>query len=355
MGLIALTVMVGCVRFGYDSVSKPDAGGGGSSGDSGMPQGDGSVGDAASSDGSVRPDTGTPDAADGDAASGPDSGGSNSDGGPSDGATTDPGDGGPSDGSTGLTDSGSTDSGSMDSGPIDSDGGGFDDPKRTEQCPDIPGAVFCDGFEKDDDFDVWTYPFPRNGEVTRSTTTVRSGSGSLRAYTHPNNNANDQTAARMSIEAVDHMTSGNLWARFYYYVPDWVEANPYFSTGVLSAIDTPYLGFSALITSSGMALGSLGDTTAADPDYVFPREQWMCVEMRVTIAEAPQGNWAFYVEGAPIVGESGRDTRPDQGYSVFEVGIHFTPYGHGEVEAYVDDVVVGTERIGCFTDLVPPS
>lgn len=329
-GLIALTLTVGCVRLGYGPAPlETDAGA-----DSGMRRVDGSVRDPDSAvDGGGRDDGAMDAAMRGDADM--DAGILSMDGGGGDGMVVDPPDSGP------QADA-SMDSGPMDSGTVDAGNDEYNDPARTAACPDnIPGAVFCDGFE-DPSFAIWSHSIQQNGTLEQSTSRVRTGSGSLRART--NYATTSETAARLGIRAVDHMTSGNLWARFYYYVPSAVVVSSEFSTGVLSEVEPPYYGFSLTVTSDGVAIAS--EAYRNRSTTTFPRDQWVCVEMHALIADSG-GSWGGFINGAPFARTSDRDTRPDRGYTTFDVGIHYAPAGQGAVEVFVDDVVVATSRPGC--------
>jgi|GEM_PF-2258526 len=346
---IALALTTGCLRFGY--AADPgllDAGF-----DSGMVRSDAAAPDAgADADGGgVFDGGGGMDAA----VSGTDANVAAGDG------ATDPLDAGLQDsGVLTASDSGAADSAISDSGsdaetdPLDSgsDSGsdasvtdpGTTDPveaKWTEDCPNMPGVLFCDDFE--DGLAKWDYPVHVRGTTAVSTDAKHAGSYSLRSTTSAST-TNQQAQARHGVKVFGHRKSGNLWARYYYYLPSSVTLTDKFSTGVISEYEDPWLGFSVLIFPDGIGLESRD--TSRKISTTFPRNEWVCVEMHVVV-HATAGVFEFFMNGDPVVGLSGINTVPAMGYTSFEVGVHYANFGQGAITSYTDDVKLGTARLGC--------
>lgn len=320
-GLIALTVVVGCVRLGYEAHSAPSGAG------SSAPRDDAAItgGRQAPGDAATHGDGGLGDASDQpvmDAArdAAPDDASS-----AQDGAVQGPMDSG--------IDSGSTDPGD-DAGAEPADGGAID------PCPDRSDALFCDGFE-DPAFSRWSYAVVTNGTVTRSTTRVHSGAGSLRATTSL---SEEHSFARYGVRVFDHQKSGEVWLRYYYYLPSSSDVDATFSSGLIAEIEPPYFGISLLIRPDGLDL-STGSTFIRSTN-VFPRDRWVCVELHVQI-DAVAGIAEAYLDGSRLVRSSAMKTLPSNGYTNIDVGVHYTNPGQGPVEVFVDDVAAGDQRVGC--------
>lgn len=214
------------------------------------------------------------------------------------------------------------------------------DAGATRACSELSNVVFCDGFE-DVALANWTYEVVQNGTLARSTVRAHSGSASMRATTGAPSANN---AARKGVRAFDHVESGDLWVRYYYYVPNTVVISPSFSTVVVAEIEQPYFGFSLLDFGTQVNLGVLGamyDGTAA-----LAKDRWTCVELHVQIA-ASGGRFEAYLDGTLAVRTRALATLPAMGYTSLDVGIHYTDPKQGPVEAFVDDVAASTSRIGC--------
>lgn len=249
---------------------------------------------------------------------------------------------------SGAADSGVIDSGLRDSGPVDAGTGKLDagmvdppDPRWTEDCPGVPSVLFCDQFE--DGLTKWSYSVQTRGTATVSTSYKYDGSYSLRADTMASTSTS-QSQARQGVKAFGHRKAGHLWARFFYYLPSYVNLTQKFSTGVISELEDPWLGFSVLIFPDGVGIESGG--TANKVTTTFPRNQWVCIEMHVQI-HASAGTFEFFMNGNPISSLTGLDTLPDKGYTSFELGVHYANFNQGAITTYADDVKLGTSRLGC--------
>jgi hypothetical protein len=241
-------------------------------------------------------------------------------------------------------DSGASDSGTTDSGTTDA---GADAGK--DNCPERADSIFCDGFENAIGSAAWaakwTYDVRIHGALSRSTTYVHGGAYSLRATTTQNPSENSQ--ARYGAEPFNTVTTGDLWARAWYYMPSSVNITGDVSTLVMSQIEMPYFGFSLVAQQTRLQIGSL-DNYYPDmmPSTTFPKNQWTCIELHVKI-DPTAGIFEAYLDGALKVKATGINTVPATGYTSVDVGIHYTNTVQGPAEVYVDDVVAGFQRAGC--------
>jgi hypothetical protein len=204
----------------------------------------------------------------------------------------------------------------------------------------MPGTIFCDGFE-DPTFARWSFKVVSNGTLTQSTTRVRSGAGSLRATT---GTASMGNVARYATEAIARQKSGEIWLRYYYYLPSSTQVTSHFSAGVMSEVVPPYFGFSLLVLPTHVEISASG--TSYPGTVTFPRDHWTCVELHVQI-DPTAGIFEAYLDGALAVRSPATNTLPSDGYTSAEVGIHYADTSQGPVEVYVDDVSVAKTRRPC--------
>ena len=319
MGLVALTLTFGCTRFGYDASRPPR---------DPKPPTDSAISDAGGQTDPTAMDASKPSDASGVIT-------------PADAKMPDDADVA-TDSGAGPTDSGAMDSGDMDAAdmPDSSVEDSAVDSGAIERCPENSNLLFCDGFE-DTNLERWSYDVLENGSVDRTTARYRSGTASLRATTGAAGTPNE---ARKVVEVFDHQKSGDIWARYYYYLPSSVTINSYFSSVVVEEIEQPFFGFSLLILPNQVAIEA--DSLRYDGTMAFPRNKWTCVELHVQI-DPVAGFFEAYIDGALAARSTATDTLPDKGYTTLEVGVHYTDPSQGPVTAYVDDVVAANTRTGC--------
>ena len=77
----------------------------------------------------------------------------------------------------------------------------------------------------------------------------------------------------------------------------------------------------------------------------FPRDRWVCVALHAVVAS--DGFFEAYLDGQRVARTEDGNTVPATGFTAAEFGVHYVDYRQGPVVVYVDDVAVGTERIGC--------
>ena len=308
IGLIALTVAVGCARWGYHALPSPDGR------DAGK---DAAVQDAASPMDASKPDATDPAGSDQDSS---------------------------------TRDAGSSDSGSapLDSGPMDDDAGSDAgampiDAGANDLCPKRADALFCDGYD-DPMLKNWPLKLQMNGSGMHITKDPKpySGEGALRATTGAPGPTN---YVRYGANVFDHQKSGDIWLRYFQYIPSSTMITASFSSAAIGELESPNFSVYLLIRPDGV------DVSTGSAFYrsaiVFPRDKWVCVELHVEIDDTA-GAYEAYLDGTRIV-RTGMptDTLPTNGYSTFDVGIHATASNQGPVEVFVDDVVAGPVQVGC--------
>jgi hypothetical protein len=309
----------GCLRFAYSARDKDDAGSDSRAGGGGRPSTNAGEGGAGSG-GADAGDSG--------------SGGSDQ----------------PSDAGSQLRDADPDPDEIPDAAPDDSDAGGVTVPadaaaadggEPIELCPDRPELLFCDGFEDPVLSNKWDYNVVQNGTTSRTTSRKRTGVAALLATTGP---PQQGTWARWATEVLAKQKSGHAWMRFYNWVPGTVDVTAHFSVGVMSESVLPYAGFELRLRPTHVDINSSSGVFAGTTQ--FPRDRWVCVELHVHIDPAV-GVYEAYIDGVLAVTSGQLDTRPADGFTAAEIGVHYADPSQGPVQVYVDDVAVGTARIPC--------
>jgi hypothetical protein len=339
LGCLALALTCGCVRLGYDAQTSPAK----PTPDASREDGGLRDKDAGGSDAAMHMDSGSRDAGMKDAGSkldaAMDSGSVKDSGGtPDDGSMPKPEDGGMDSGSSDSGSDASTDAGIEDAAMQDAD---VDSGITKDFCPSRTDAVLCDDFE-DPMLGNWEYSIFTNGSATYTTSRKHQGSGSLYASITAASIRNSE--ARRGSKAFPHVKTGDIWVRYYYYVPSSVSINKGVSTVAVAEVEEPYFGFSLILRPSGIDIGS-GDVMYSS-STTFPRDAWVCVELHVKI-DPNVGFFEAYLDGTLIKNSGAINTQPAMGYSSVDVGIHYAPPPQNAAQAYVDDIVAGYQRYGC--------
>jgi hypothetical protein len=139
--------------------------------------------------------------------------------------------------------------------------------------------------------------------------------------------------------------SGDIWFRFYDFIPSTVTINTHVSIGVVSEIMPPWGGFSLELYPTHVVLNSQNGMFQGTRQ--FPRDQWVCVELHVHI-DPVAGMYEAYLDGTLAArSTTPLNTLPVDGYTSAEIGIHYADANQGPVEVYVDDVMLATTRVPC--------
>lgn len=342
MGLLVAGLLsgTGCLRFAYDDRQPSHTADAGMDGGQQLPtDAGGAQGDAQT----MAAGSGGSDAA---AWTGGMSGRAAGGGGAAGRVGVDAGDAGGFDAAT-PEDAGTTDASAPDAAGGDAgsrDGGvdaGVPGSDQTAACLERPGVLLCNGFETYPFTPQWEFNIIDNGVAELSTERRHSGVGALRATTI---SAREGTAVRLSSRVLAQKRSGDIWMRYQYYVPSTTQITTWISSGVMSELDPPYDGVDLLIHANYVEIESM--LGYFDEGVPFPRDRWVCVELH-TYVDDTSGYFEAFLDGVRVAKSGTGDTLPATGYTAAEFGIHYAEYRQGPVEVYVDDVAVGTARIGC--------
>lgn len=318
-----------------------------------MTRPDGSMSDPdAATDGGGGLDSGGMDAAAGGDASVSDASDVPGDGGGAGNGATDGGmlDGGMPD--AGEPDSGTTDSGSTDAGTTDCTT--TVEPVLavwTEDCVGVPDVLFCDEFEDGTLRNKWPDNQNPRGSTARTTEEFHAGAYAMRASSSGSTATAESMAVR-GVRAFRHTKSGELWARYFQFVPTTAEITNMVSIGTISDASseatpagcTSGFGFSVSIYPEGTGL-EIGSQLYHNPELEFPRDTWVCVRMHVVINDSG-GLIEAFIGDTQIAQVDGLDTLPDLGYTSFVIGVEAND-NQGAVTMYSDDVQLSTSPIGC--------
>lgn len=344
MGVIAVALSGGCLRFGYGREAKPavqtgdasvfDAGGGdagvmdaAASGDAAYSGDAAHKGDAADSgDAAAAADTGPRDG-------GADAGDSE----PSLDASVVPQDGGMDAAVGGELDAATRDAGMEDAAIRDAamEAGTID------PCIGRTDLEFCGGFEGSE---AWSSSLGVN--ATATVTDERAHAGSFSLHLTSGAASSSPKYARRDALVFNGQSSGNIWARAFLYLTSAtvIDANTALAVLRLSEDESPYGGCSFVIRTDYVELA--GVSTRYRALSPFPRDKWTCVELHVEI-DATAGWCNAYVDSSQASQSHQMDTLPDGGYGMVSVGMELVNSAQGPIDLYIDDVAADYTRIGC--------
>jgi hypothetical protein len=202
-----------------------------------------------------------------------------------------------------------------------------------DACAGRAGAIFCDGFEAST-LDAW---FAATGNPTLQTTLVHGGSGAMLATSDDSHQpANVRTQ-------FSPLPSGSIHARGWFYFPSGYALEKFEVLSLNGTNDN----VTVLVDQ-----GELRVFSAASPGTTIttgtstPRDRWICLEVHVGIS-GTAGSVTLDLDGMSIGTETGINTLPGGGYGELVTGLNFVFATQPPATLYVDDVVVGTQPIGC--------
>ena len=214
--------------------------------------------------------------------------------------------------------------------------GGFDAGLDDTACDDVhASAIHCDGFEDGSGFTAWTMP----RGATYATSPVYRGAYAMLARSVP------ASALSYLHENLGEVMSGELHTRAYIHVAG--DQDPAHLVVLhLEEGGSPYDYAEIQLIDGNFRIGA---RNRSGFDYVdgpaIPRDRWVCLELGFAI-----GTTAIIelrVDGA-IAASLPHDTTRTRPWRTFYAGITNRGSGQsGEVELYMDEVVVSRSRIGC--------
>lgn len=234
-----------------------------------------------------------------------------------------------------------SDAGAGDGGDADAGDGVDAGPVLDEtSCDDFhAGAILCDGFEGSPDFARWTEV---RGAAAITADLAYRGARSLYAHSTASG-----VYAYLYSDALPSVTSGEIYARAYLYVPS-ASALPALTLLHVEEDANPWDDAEVRIQEDtfGLETRAVGVTSRrAGP--VVPREAWTCVELRVLVSDVG-GEVELFVDGASVGVIPEVDTRPASPYGTFYVGITVRDTGTaGTIDLYLDEIVLARTRVGC--------
>jgi hypothetical protein len=209
------------------------------------------------------------------------------------------------------------------------------DAVMASDCHQLPGILFCDGFE-DAALAGWT----QVGTIAQVTSIVHSGSGALRVDA-PSTSQNAGVGASPYL----NLSTGSIHFRGWFYLPSGYATN---KINLIAAVgQSPTDGVDAEIDTTGLAAYSAPGGGFSIPTSVpLPRDGWFCLEVHVDISST-NGAVRLDLDGAQIGRASGINTLATGGYTVLGAGALYLGPTQPAVTMYVDDVATGTLPIGC--------
>jgi hypothetical protein len=204
-------------------------------------------------------------------------------------------------------------------------------------CEDLPGILFCDGFEGGSKLAGFEATPPSSVEADAAR--AFRGSTSLHART-----TRAVEPAWYIGTVLPALSSGEVHARWYLYYP---SSNPSQTFASIHVID-------AAGPNTGVVMGATNgmiDVVATENNELhvsavaMPLDRWFCVQLRFTIATV--GIVETWIDGAPAARLDGVDTQPIGGLSNVHAGL-FTAANGGINEMWTDELAIGTQPIGCL-------
>jgi len=204
---------------------------------------------------------------------------------------------------------------------------------------------FEDGFEEGlIEAAGWVASFETNGSVDTVADPRHTGSASLQAEI----TAAGGTATPIGVWS-DSVSSGDIWARAWLYVPASTSVS-----GIvpLSVGDMTNGYLHAWLGSENRLALVVGDEippTVSLASETYPVDEWFCLRLHAVVSDADGSAELFLGDGPEPIAPLGpmEDTRPDGDYSTVLAGIAHAQPEQGPAEIFVDDILVADAPIPC--------
>ncbi len=151
-------------------------------------------------------------------------------------------------------------------------------------------------------------------------------------------------------EPGETVTSGDVYMRAYVYVPAGVDIGDVslLHIGMHRGFDEPPAGFNIDGNAAAMYIGAAPKWLPEDDDSgaPWPFGQWVCVESHLVVADV-DGSASTSIDGQVVVEGDGFDTRPEEPYLRFGVGVGWSGDNQAPLRVYFDEVAISRTPIGC--------
>lgn len=213
-------------------------------------------------------------------------------------------------------------------GSLDPDGAALDG----TACDEIIGAMLCESFEG-----------PAMLASTQGMAAVDEihpyrGQRSLRTSTTGPNQMAWQVGG-----VLDYRMTGDLYARWYQYIPSSI-AIPQMASVHLVEATMPYDGVVFGIHDGTLSVSTTG--TEGVSDIEPERDRWLCIQLHVSISQTA-GVVESWIDGVPGARVDNSDTLPATGYRNVHAGMYASGLAAEPQELWTDELVVGGSPIPC--------
>lgn len=144
--------------------------------------------------------------------------------------------------------------------------------------------------------------------------------------------------------------STEIFIRAHVFIPDSAVIDSdvgLFAIHGETDMDTQAL-VAAVLADDSIAAGAFTPSFVSvnDPSRPFPRERWVCVEMRALVENEPYGELELFVDGESWDLATGIDTYPGEDFTLVSAGIYHSSLPP-PFEVRIDRLVVDDQPVGC--------
>jgi hypothetical protein len=202
-------------------------------------------------------------------------------------------------------------------------------------CDDgLSGVLFCESFEGD----LGSYDFQATAPNYVIADAAHVYRGALALHSHSESAGSRAWLVQYTLP---HIVSGDLWARWYMYVPA-VPATIDLSTLELIEDPMPYGGVILGIHTAELVVYAV--STSATAPISIARDKWVCLQEHIVISSTA-GSVDTWLDGTPGPSLANVDTLPATSYT----DIHTPMYSNNPApqDVWTDEIVVGTAAVPC--------
>ena len=216
-------------------------------------------------------------------------------------------------------------------------------------CASTPGAVVCEDFESSPSA-IWS---ALGDGPTPDPPRAHCGSAAIHLHA-PQLNVGDAFVTGLTETATfanPKLTQG-FFARAWVFLPSASKLASLNYVALFEARQTtdPYLGVGAQLVPDGAALSdwTIDPNPFEKTAGAVPRDAWTCIEWQVSYSPT-NGTTKLWVGDGDAISIDATDTQPSPPYGAMIVGLYFGPIKTAQpaIDVWVDDLVIGPQRIGC--------